>query len=42
MFLKAVLYWLIKTSIDSSDVLQYRTQGDDTALALDIFIIIFL
>jgi len=41
MFLMAVLYWLIKTATDSSNVLQYWTQGDDTALALDIFMITF-
>jgi len=33
MFVMAVLYWLIKTATDSSDVLQYWTQVDDTALA---------
>ena len=33
MFVMAVLYWLITTATDSSDVLQYWTQVDDTALA---------
>jgi len=33
MFVMAVLYWLIKTATDSSNVLQYWTQADDTALA---------
>ena len=32
MFLTTVLNWLIKTATDSSDVLQYLTQADDTAL----------
>jgi len=33
MFVMAVVYWLIKTVTDSSDVLQYWTQADGTALA---------
>jgi len=33
MFVMAVLYWLITTATDSSDVLQYWTQADGTALA---------
>jgi len=33
MFVMAVLYWLITTATDGSDVLQCRTQADDTALA---------
>jgi len=33
MFVMAVLYWLITTATDNSDVLQYWTQADDTALA---------
>jgi len=33
MFVMAVLYWLITTATDSSNVLQYWTQADDTAPA---------
>jgi len=33
MFQMTVLHWLIKTATDSSDVLQYLTKGDGTALA---------
>jgi len=34
MFVMAVLYWLITTATDSSNVLQYWTQADVTALAV--------
>jgi len=33
MFVMAVLYWLITTATDSSDILQCWKQADDTALA---------